>query len=117
MTSPVRDHLGRFGVWRSGGQLTPELAVSLEQFGFGTLWVGGSPSGDLVLVEQLLDATTTLTLATGIVNIWQAGAHEGAASFKRGESRPPRPLLLRVRAGPPQALQRYPQPHANPVRD
>ncbi|HEX9542271.1 MAG TPA: LLM class F420-dependent oxidoreductase [Streptosporangiaceae bacterium] len=111
MTSPVRDHLGRFGVWRSGGQLTPELAVSLEQFGFGTLWVGGSPSGDLVLVEQLLDATTTLTLATGIVNIWQDGAHEVAASFKRIESRHPGRFLLGVGAGHPEAIQRYAKPY------
>jgi probable F420-dependent oxidoreductase len=111
MTSPVRDHLGRFGVWRSGGQLTPELAVSLEQFGFGTLWVGGSPSGDLVLVEQLLDATTTLTLATGIVNIWQDSAHEVAASFKRIESRHPGRFLLGVGAGHPEAIQRYTKPY------
>src|SRR5260370_21970493 len=112
MTSPVRDHLGRFGVWRSGGQLTPELAVSLEQFGFGTLWVGGSPSGDLVLVEQLLDATTTLTLATGIVNIWQDGAPEGAAAFKPSESRHPAPVLLGVGAGPPEATPPHAKPHA-----
>src|SRR5260370_26829272 len=111
MTSPVRDHLGRFGVWRSGGQLTPELAVSLEQFGFGTLWVAGSPSGDLVLVEQLLDATTTLTLATGIVNIWQACAPHGPASFQRIEARHPRPCLLRARASPPQPTPRHATPH------
>jgi probable F420-dependent oxidoreductase len=111
MTSPVRDHLGRFGVWRSGGQLTPELAVSLERFGFGALWVGGSPSGDLVLVEQLLDATTTLTLATGIMNIWQDGAHEVAASFKRVESRHPGRFLLGVGAGHPEATQRYAKPY------
>jgi len=111
MTSPVRDHLGRFGVWRSGGQLTPELAVSLEQAGFGTLWVGSSPSGDLVLVERLLDATTTLTLATGIVNIWQDDAHEVAASFKRVESRHPGRFLLGVGAGHPEATQRYAKPY------
>jgi len=116
MTSPVRDHLGRFGVWRGGGQLTPELAVSLEQAGFGTLWVGGSPSGDLVLVEQLLDATTTLTLATGIVNIWQDGAHEVAASFKRVESRHPGRFLLGVGAGHPEATQRYAKPYETLVR-
>src|ERR1035438_4086982 len=114
MTQRVRDHLGRFGIWRAGSQLTPELAARIEQFRYGTLWVGGSPSGDLVLVEQLLDATTTLTLATGIVNIWQADAHEVAASFKRIETRHPGRFLLGVGAGHREATQRYAQPSAPP---
>jgi len=111
MTQRVRNHLGRFGIWRSGGQLAPELAAGLEQLGYGTLWVGGSPSGDLAGVEQLLDATTTLTLATGIVNIWQADAHEVAASFKRIETRHPGRFLLGVGAGHREATQRYAKPY------
>jgi probable F420-dependent oxidoreductase len=111
MTERARDHLGRFGVWRSGGQLTPELAASLEQLGFGALWVGGSPSGDLMLVERLLDATTTLTLATGIVNIWQDDAHQVAASFKRVETRHPGRFLLGVGAGHREAIQQYAKPY------
>ena len=111
MTQRVRDHLGRFGIWRGGSQLTPELAAGLEQLRFGTLWVGGSPSGDLALVEQLLDATTTLTLATGIVNIWQDDAHEVAASFRRIETRHPGRFLLGVGAGHREAIQRYAKPY------
>lgn len=38
--------LGRFGVWRSGALLSPELAVTLGRLGYGRLWVGGSPAGD-----------------------------------------------------------------------
>src|SRR6266851_449757 len=72
MPEHVRDHLGRFGVWRSGGQVTPELAAEIEQLGFGALWLGGSPSGDLGQAEQLLGATATVKLATGIVNMWQS---------------------------------------------
>jgi probable F420-dependent oxidoreductase len=111
MTERARDHLGRFGVWRGGAQLTPELAVELERLGFGALWVGGSPSGDLALVEQLLDATTTLTLATGIVNIWQDDAHQVAASFQRIESRQPGRFLLGVGAGHREATQQYEKPY------
>src|ERR1035441_9040331 len=111
MTQRVRDHLGRFGIWRGGSQLTPELATGIEQFRYGTLWVGGSPSGDLALVEQLLDATTTLTLATGIVNIWQDDAHEVAASFRRIETRHPGRFLLGVGAGHREAIQRYAKPY------
>ena len=111
MTQNARDHLGRFGVWRGGSELTPGLAAELEKLGFGALWVGGSPSGDLALVEQLLDATTTLTLATGIVNIWQDDAHQVAASFQRIESRQPGRFLLGVGAGHREATQQYEKPY------
>jgi probable F420-dependent oxidoreductase len=111
MTERARDHLGRFGIWRGGAQLTPELAAELERLGFGALWVGGSPSGDLALVEQLLDATTTLTLATGIVNIWQDDAHQVAASFRRIEGRQPGRFLLGVGAGHREATQQYEKPY------
>jgi len=111
MTQRVHDHLGRFGIWRGGSQLTPELAAGIEQLRFGTLWVGGSPSGDLALVEQLLDATTTLTLGTGIVNIWQDDAHEVAASFRRIETRHPGRFLLGVGAGHREATQEYAKPY------
>jgi probable F420-dependent oxidoreductase len=112
MTKLARDQLGRFGVWRGGGQVTPALAGRLEQLGFGTLWLGGSPSGDLLQVEELLDATSALTLATGIVNIWQDEAREVAASFARLESRHPGRFLLGVGAGHREATQRYAKPYA-----
>jgi probable F420-dependent oxidoreductase len=111
MTERARDHLGRFGIWRGGSQLTPALAAELERLGFGALWIGGSPSGDLTLVEQLLDRTTTLTLATGIVNIWQDDAHLVAASFQRIESRQPGRFLLGVGAGHREATQQYEKPY------
>jgi probable F420-dependent oxidoreductase len=111
MTEHVRDHLGRFGVWRSGGQVTPELAASLERLGYGTLWLGGSPSGDLVQAERLLDATTTLTVATSIVNMWQDDAHEVAASFKRVDTGHPGRFLLGVGAGHREATQQYAKPY------
>ena len=111
MTQHVRDHLGRFGIWRGGSQLTPELAAAIEQFGYGTLWVGGSPDGDLMLVERLLDATTTLTLATGIVNMWKDDAATVAGSFARLEARHPGRFLLGVGAGHREATERYAKPY------
>ena len=111
MTQHVRDHLGRFGIWRGGSQLTPELAAAIEQFGYGTLWVGGSPDGDLMLVERLLDATTTLTLATGIVNMWKDDAATVAGSFARLEARHPGRFLLGVGAGHREATQQYAKPY------
>ena len=111
MTRHVREHLGQFGVWRGARQLTPELAAGIEQAGFGALWVGGSPAGDLRQVEQLLDATSTLTLATGIVNMWQADARTVAASFARIEASHPGRFLLGVGTGHPEATQEYVRPY------
>ena len=111
MTERARDHLGRFGVWRGGSQVTPELAVGLERLGFGALWIGGSPAGDLAQVEQLIDATTTLTLATGIVNMWKDDAHTVASSFARIQGRHPGRFLLGVGAGHREATQQYAKPY------
>jgi len=111
MTGLARDHLGRVGVWRHGSGVTPELALELEQLGYGAVWLGGSPAGDLTQAEQLIDATTTLTLATGIVNIWQDDARIVAASFRRIEARYPGRFLLGVGTGHPEATQEYVRPY------
>lgn len=104
--------LGKIGVWRGGGLLTPELAQHLERLGFGTIWVGGSPPADLALPEQLLEATERITIATAIVNIWTSDPLDLAVSFHRIESRFPGRLLLGIGAGHPesqgaQALKPY----------
>ena len=111
MTEHWRDQLGRFGVWRSVSLVTPDLAASLEGLGFGALWLGGSPSGDLAVVDELLSATTTLIVATGIVNIWQSDPHEVAASFARIEGTYPGRFLLGVGAGHREATKDYARPY------
>ncbi|HEY2550188.1 MAG TPA: TIGR03620 family F420-dependent LLM class oxidoreductase, partial [Streptosporangiaceae bacterium] len=116
MTDQVRDHLGSFGIWRAGQQLPPQLAAALEQLGFGTLWVGSSPAGDLTGVEELIDATTTLSLATGIVNMWKDDARLVAASFRRIEARHPGRFLLGVGAGHPEATSQYASPYQTLAR-
>ncbi|MGN6607061.1 MAG: LLM class F420-dependent oxidoreductase, partial [Jatrophihabitans sp.] len=63
--------LGRVGVWLQAPKLTPDLAATIERLGYGAVWIGGSPDGQLHLVDQLLDATERLAVATGIVNIWK----------------------------------------------
>jgi probable F420-dependent oxidoreductase len=111
MTQRARDHLGRFGVWRAWSQVTPELAIDLERLGYGTLWLGGSPDGDLRQVEELIGATSTLTLATSIVNMWKDDARTVAASFTRIEGKYPGRFLLGVGAGHPEATQQYAKPY------
>jgi probable F420-dependent oxidoreductase len=110
MSQQARDHLGRFGIWRGERQVTPELAATIEDLGFGALWLG-SASGDLAAAEEFLAATTTLILATGIVNMWQYEAHDVAASFRRVEERFPGRFLLGVGAGHPEVVQQYAKPY------
>jgi probable F420-dependent oxidoreductase len=102
--------LGRFGIWRSASLVTPELAAGIERLGFGTLWLGSSPPGDLIQAEELLDATTTLTLATSIVNMWQDQPEDVAGSFARVQQRYPGRFLLGVGAGHREATQQYARP-------
>ncbi|MEO3812202.1 LLM class F420-dependent oxidoreductase [Sphaerisporangium sp. B11E5] len=109
MTSPA---LGEIGVWRVGAALDdPGLAASLERLGYGALWIGGSPSGDLEVPERMLEATSKLTVATGIVNIWTAGAREVATSFHRIERAAPGRFLLGVGAGHPEATKEFAAPY------
>ena len=110
MSQQARDHLGRFGIWRGEGQLTPELAATIEDLGFGTLWLG-SARGDLAAAEEFLAATATLTVATGIVNMWQYEARDVAASFRRVEERFPGRFLLGVGAGHPEMVRQYARPY------
>jgi probable F420-dependent oxidoreductase len=106
-----RDHLGRFGIWRGVAQVTPGLAANLEELGFGALWLGSSPAGDLAVVDELLGATSTLVVATGIVNMWNSDPHQVAASFARIESAYPGRFLLGVGAGHREATRQYDKPY------
>lgn len=107
--------LGTYGIWRHAGALTPELAREVESLGFGTLWIGGSPPGDLALAESLLDATDHLAVATGIVNMWSTPAAEVAASYHRIEAAHPGRFLLGVGIGHPEATSDYRRPYATIV--
>ncbi|MGX7680604.1 LLM class F420-dependent oxidoreductase [Jatrophihabitans sp. DSM 45814] len=107
----VFEELGKVGVWRAARQLSPELARSIESLGYGTLWIGGSPDGTLNIVEEILDATTTLTVATGVVNTWKDDASTVAASYHRINARHRHRFLLGIGVGHPEATgERYQRP-------
>ncbi|WP_435590612.1 LLM class F420-dependent oxidoreductase [Nocardia sp. bgisy118] len=105
------DGLGRFGVWRGYQGVTPEEAHELEELGYGTVWLGSSPPAELPVVESLLAATDSLTVATSIVNIWAAPAKIVADSFHRIEERFPGRFLLGVGAGHPEFNGPYRKPY------
>ena len=108
--------LGRFGVWRSASLVTPDLATGIERLGFGALWLGSSPAGDLIQAGELLDATGTLTVATSIVNMWRDLPGGVAGSFARVQRRHPGRFLLGIGAGHREAAQLYARPYETLAR-
>jgi probable F420-dependent oxidoreductase len=111
MTAPdnVSSDLGRFGFFGLGA--TPEQAQEIERLGYGTIWVGGSPPAELSFVEPLLESTTTLKVATGIVNVWTAAAKPVAESFHRINTAYPGRFVLGVGVGHPEAEAQYRKPY------
>lgn len=103
--------LGPFGIFRMLRATTPELAVEVEARGFGALWLGGSPPGDLEAVEGLLDATERITIATGIVNMWKDDAETVAASYHRIADRHGSRFLLGVGIGHRESTPEYRRPY------
>jgi probable F420-dependent oxidoreductase len=107
----LKPDLGKFGVWLGSRSLAPELAAEIESLGYGATWIGASPDAELAWVEPALEQTTTLHLATGIVNIWTASAAEVAKSYHRIEDAHPGRFLLGVGVGHPEATQEYQKPY------
>ena len=112
-----KSRLARYGLWSVGfsreqfAQLAAAgrvekfwiedavgLAVVAEELGFGSLWLGGL-SADLKVAESALAATKDLTVATGVINIWQCPVDEVAASFHRLEAAYPGRFLLGIGSG------------------
>lgn len=107
----LKPDLGRFGVWLAGRSVSGGVARQIESLGYGAVWVGGSPDADLNWVEPALAETSTLQLATGIVNIWASPATEVAKSFERIESAYPGRFLLGVGVGHPEHTDVYTKPY------
>lgn len=106
----LKPDLGRYAVWTFGSP-TPEQAAEIERLGYGAIWVGGSPAADLAFVEPLLAATSTLQVATGIVNVWSAPAEPVAESHHRIESAYPGRFLLGIGVGHSEATVEYRSPY------
>lgn len=102
-------NLGRFGSFGRG--VTPQQATEIEALGYGAVWVGGSPPAALSWVEPILQATTALCVATGIVNIWSAPAQRVAESFHRIEAAYPDRFLLGIGVGHAEMISEYRKPY------
>jgi len=107
----LKPDLDRFGVWLPTRSITPGLAARIESLGYGAVWIGGSPDAELAWVDPALAQTTSLQLATGIVNIWSAPAPAVAESFQRIESTHPGRFLLGIGMGHREHTQEYVKPY------
>jgi probable F420-dependent oxidoreductase len=106
---------GTFGVWTSyrgiGEENAGEAAALVADLGFGTFWLGGSPR--LSSVRSLLEASDSLAVATGIVNVW---AYEPADLAREYAELGPQfgdRLLVGIGIGHPEATSDYTRPLAS----
>jgi probable F420-dependent oxidoreductase len=106
--------LGKIGIWTGlpaiGEENAGEAAKLVEDLGYGTFWLGFSPR--LPSVRPLLAATSRLTVATGIVNVWQYDPATLAAEHAILRSEFPGRLLLGIGIGHPEATSEYARPLA-----
>jgi probable F420-dependent oxidoreductase len=107
-------NLGKIGVWTSyrafGIERAGEAAKLAEQLGYGTWWVGGSPH--VPDVRPVLEATSTLVAATGILNVWINDPAATAAADAALRSEHPGRFMLGIGIGHPEATSDYRRPLA-----
>jgi probable F420-dependent oxidoreductase len=106
----LKPDLGRYGVWTFGVP-KPEQAEEIEKLGYGAVWIGGSPAGNLEYVEPILERTESLQVATGIINVWTAPADEVAEAYHRVEDAYPGRFLLGIGIGHPEHTDEYRKPY------
>ena len=105
-------NLGKIGVWTSfrpfGASRAAEAAKLVEQLGYGAWWVGGSPK--VPAIRPILEATTTLTAATGILNVWANEPGETAQQDAELRAEFPGRFMLGIGIGHPEATSDYRRP-------
>ncbi|HEY9327470.1 MAG TPA: LLM class F420-dependent oxidoreductase [Streptomyces sp.] len=120
MTSDTRGAFGQIGIWSgalhrsraddAGTAAITEAVAELEDLGYGTLWIGGSPSPDDA--AAVVDATRSITVATGILSIWDHPAADVAARIAKlgADARGRLVLGLGVSHGP--MVPQYAKPYS-----
>jgi probable F420-dependent oxidoreductase len=90
----TRTALGRVGVWsrelrfNADRGAARDAAAELEALGYGALWIPDVGGDVLGAVGEMLDATSSIAVATGILNIWMHDAEaiaSGLAALPGGE--------------------------------
>src|SRR3954468_2128899 len=104
--------IGKIGIWTSyrpfGVDRAGEAAKLVEQLGYGAWWVGGSPH--VPDIRPVLEATSTLAAATGILNVWSNEPGETAAADAALRADFPGRFVLGIGIGHPEATSDYRRP-------
>jgi probable F420-dependent oxidoreductase len=104
--------LGKVGIWTSyrpfGVERAGEAAKLAEQLGYGTWWLGSSPH--VPDVRPILEATSALVAATGILNVWSNDPAETAAADAALRADFPGRFVLGIGIGHPEAASDYRRP-------
>jgi probable F420-dependent oxidoreductase len=108
--------LGRIGAWlnpRYDDDTRTNFVIQAEALGYPTAWLGfGRASiSDLALVERVLDATSTITVATAIVNMWTNDPTDIGKAYQRIATRHTDRFLLGVGIGHPESITTYGRPY------
>jgi probable F420-dependent oxidoreductase len=108
--------IGTLGAWF--GPQHEDIArigyvVEAERLGYGTAWIGLGQAqvADLRLFEEMLDATTHITVASAIVNMWTNDPGPIAHAYQRIRAKHPDRFLLGVGIGHPEAVRTYRHPY------
>jgi probable F420-dependent oxidoreductase len=102
-------NLGQIGIWRLR-QHGVEGIEEIEALGYGTLWLGSSPA--TADARPYLERTSALTVATGILNVWQHTPADAAAGYAELEREHAGRFLLGIGIGHPEATSDYTRPLA-----
>ena len=101
--------LGRIGIWKRY-QAGTGAVREIEALGYGTLWLGSSPA--VQDARPFLAESSTLTVATGILNVWRHEPEEVAAAHADLTAEFPGRFLLGIGVGHPEATKEYETPLA-----
>ncbi|MDX3769777.1 LLM class F420-dependent oxidoreductase [Streptomyces sp. NBC_01707] len=110
--------IGRYGLWNtglrdpepSGAAERAETAVELEELGYGALWLGGSSGVEHAV--PLIAATRSITVATGILSIWQHEPQHTAEEWSALEAAHPGRFLLGLGVSHAKLADQYKRPYA-----
>jgi len=100
-------NLGTVGIWRRR-QDGPGPVAELDALGYGAVWIGSSPS-----VEEArpwLEAASAITVATGVLNLWQHEPAEVRSAHAELTRDFPDRFLLGIGVGHPEATSDYTRP-------
>ena len=104
--------LGKIGIWTGyrpfGIERAGEAAKLAEQLGYSAWWVGGSPH--VPDVRPVLEATSALVAATGILNVWINDPAETAAADAALRADFPERFMLGIGIGHPEVTSDYRRP-------